>query len=88
MMSNGLQFKSLNICFKVVKCNQKGILCDHCLCSIHQKCARLTYKEFENLGSNNESWFCGSCLKNIFPFNNIINNVHFILSTTNTVLTQ
>ena len=25
MMSDGLQFKSCNICLKVVKCNQKGI---------------------------------------------------------------
>ena len=66
MMSNELQFKLCNICFKVVKCNQKGIWCDHCLCWIHHKCARLTNKEFENLGSNNKSWFCGSCLKTSF----------------------
>ena len=42
MMSNGLQFKLCIICFEVVKCNQKGFLCNHCLCWIHEKCARFT----------------------------------------------
>ena len=74
-----------NICTKIVRSNQKGIFCNICLSWVHAKCARLSDDEFTCLSTTNDPWFCIVCLQNIIPFNNIANDVEFILNTTGSI---
>ncbi len=54
------------ICFKPVKCNQKGILCDMCNLWHHIKCINMPVTEYFRLAENEEEpWECPNCQ---FPY--------------------
>ena len=76
-----------NMCFKPVKSNMREIYCNICHCWIQGKCVKLSDVEFNKLGKSDEPWFCHHCIQSIFPFNSIVNDVEFVLSTTNSIIT-
>ena len=57
-------------CFKPVKCNQKGILCDSCDSWFHIKCLpetiALSNHEYELISLSDTSWFCFDCQLPLF----------------------
>ncbi len=55
-------------CGKNVFDNQNSILCDACKSWVHLKCSGLIKKMFLELSQSDESYFCGVCLQDIFPF--------------------
>jgi len=66
-----------SFCNKTVSLNRQGISCAGCQHSFHVKCAALSLSECKEIISKNKSWFCVSCINNLFPFNHITNDFDF-----------
>ena len=58
-------------CRKNVLENQNSIFCDVCENWIHLRCSGLNRTTVLELSQTDESFFCGDCLKDTFPFANI-----------------
>ena len=65
---------------KIVKTCDKGICCDLCSKWIHIKCNNLNDLDYENLKSNNETWYCKTYIQEILPFSNKKLNLNEIIS--------
>ena len=76
---------SCTVCYKPVKSNQNGILCNCCNQWTHAKCVCMCKEEYLKLSSTDEVWFCSSCLQTIFPFNHIPDDEEFLMVTTDSV---
>ena len=62
-------------CDKHVYHNQNSICCDSCDGWTHLKCTKLTLKDYNELGNNQDKfWFCRKCNTTIFPFSNLDDN--------------
>ena len=46
----------------------QAIKCDLCDSWVHIKCNDLNYFDYKFLQNSNDSWFCISCCRDIFPF--------------------
>ena len=57
-------------CEKIVKTRHKAICCDLCSKWIYIKCNNLNDLDYEYLKSNDETWYCKSCIHEILPFCN------------------
>ena len=57
-------------CEKIVKTRDKAIYCDLCSKWNHIKCNNLNDLDYEYLKSNNETWYCKTCIQEILPFCN------------------
>lgn len=68
------------VCDKSVRDNQRGIYCDCCTCWLHLKCTKMALVEYEALSTQNDCWYCQSCLQSIFPFNHLDDDDDFLNS--------
>ena len=50
----------------------------NCLQTYHLKCITLNKDEQNNLVANKENWICMKCNIDIFPFNNLEDDVDFV----------
>ena len=57
-------------CEKILKTWDKAICCDLCSKWIHIKCNNLNDLDYEYLKSNDETWYCKTCIDEILPFCN------------------
>ena len=57
-------------CEKIVKIRDKPVCCDLCSKWIHIKCNNLNDLDYEYLKSNNETWYCKTCIQEILSFCN------------------
>ena len=57
-------------CEKIVKTCDKAICCDLCSKWIHIKCNNLNDLDYEDLKSNDETWYCKTYIHEILPFCN------------------
>ena len=57
-------------CEKIIKSCDKAICCDLCSKWIHIKCNNLNDLDYEYLKSNDETWYCKTCIHEILPFCN------------------
>ena len=57
-------------CEKIIKTCDKAICCDLCSKWIHIKCYNLNDLDYEYLKSNDETWYCKTCIHEILPFCN------------------
>ena len=57
-------------CEKIVKTRDKAICCDLCNKWIHIKCNNLNDLDYEYLKSNDETWYCKTCIHEILPLCN------------------
>ena len=48
----------------------KAICCDLCIKWIHIRCKKLNDLDYEYLKSNDETWYCKTCIQKILPFCN------------------
>ena len=48
----------------------KAICCDFCIKWIHIRCNNLNDLDYEYLKSNDETWYCKTCIQEILPFCN------------------
>lgn len=61
-------------CDRHVQYGQKEVLCTGCNIWIHQKCARITKAQYQNVGNyKEESWCCRLCKSNMFLFYGLSN---------------
>ena len=60
-------------CEKIVKTRDKAIYCHLCGNWNHIKCNNLKDLDYEYLKSNDEAWYCKTCIPGILPFCNKIN---------------
>ncbi len=71
MMNDNDMNISCSKCGKHVYENQNSIFCDICENWIHLRCSGLIKKRFVELSQSNESFFCGACITDTFPFSNL-----------------
>ena len=57
-------------CEIIVKIYDKAICCDLCSQWIYIKCNNLNDLDYEYHKSQDETWFCKTCIQDIFPFCN------------------
>lgn len=68
------------VCVKFIQSNQKAIFCDLCKKWIHLKCTELSRVDYISLDGSPNEWFCSPCLQNLFPFNQIDDDIEFVLA--------
>ena len=56
------------VCGKPVKSNQAGIQYEVCYYWLHTKCIHMSPIKYSRLQQSPESWSCGSCYKEAFPY--------------------
>ena len=66
-MTNAVIFP---FCEKIVKPRDKAICCDLCIKWIHTRYNNLNDLDYEFLKSNDETWYCKTCIQEILPFCN------------------
>ena len=57
-------------CEKIVNTDDKAICCDLRITWIHIRHNNLNDLDYEYLKSNNETWYCKTCIQEILPFCN------------------
>ena len=70
-MTDNVIDTSCSNCGKYVFEHQNLIFCDICETWIHLKCSGLIKKRFLELSESDESFFCGACITDTFPFSNL-----------------
>ena len=53
-------------CEKIVNTRDKAICCDLRIKWIHVRCNNLNVLDYEYLKSNDETWYCKTCIQEIF----------------------
>ena len=65
-----------SVCSKNVRKNAKAVLCDICDHLIHINCNYINNQKYERLKlSDDESFYCSTCLNSLIPFGNESNKV-------------
>jgi len=77
MSSNKFKRNSCGICARYVRVNQAGIFCNVCEQWIHLSCTPLSMADYTCLGNSSDDWYCHRCLKDVFPFNNLVDDLDF-----------
>jgi hypothetical protein len=73
-----------SICNKKIQSHDSKLECSLCKNAVHAKC--LPYystADMEYAANNNNNWSCVVCLRDVFPFFNIINNDEIVNCTQN-----
>ena len=66
------------ICTKPFPLHSKKIKCCVCLGKYHLNCISLSNENISYIQDNLQTWFCSMCITEIFPFNNIEDEVEFV----------
>ena len=75
-------------CCKNMPEHIKVINCDTCNKFFHVKCCGITQRNFRDLKSRNESWYCTKCLSNVLPFSSLDNNELYLEMETTPITTS
>ena len=59
------------ICTKMILHHSKQIKCQVCYSVYHMKCLSLCPDDHEHMRDNANTWYCSSCISQIFPLNSI-----------------
>ena len=59
------------ICSKLILAHSWQIECKICYSSYHMKCLSLCTDDYEHMRANTATWYCSSCIIQIFPLNTI-----------------
>jgi hypothetical protein len=66
-----------SVCTRRVLDCQKAIYCDICCTWVHLKCTLLDNDEYLRISDLTDDWYCLKCTLDIFPFNNIQDDIEF-----------
>ena len=66
------------ICTKPFLSHSKKVKCCVCLGKYHLNCISLSNENISYIQDNEQTWFCSMCITEIFPFNNIEDEVDFL----------
>ena len=64
----GLSKPNCQGCHKTVRCNQKRLVCEHCLEMCHVKCS--SHQLNQNASNKAYEWTCSNCIHTALPFCN------------------
>ena len=64
----GLSKPNCQGCHKTVRCNQKRLVCEHCLEMCHVKCS--SHQLNQNASNKAYEWTCSNCIHTALPFYN------------------
>ena len=64
----GLSKQKCHVCDKTVRCNQKRLVCEHCLEMCHVKC--FNHQLNQNASNKAYEWTCSNCIHTALPFYN------------------
>ena len=70
-LGSSLRKPKCQVCDKTVRCNQKRLICEHCLEMCHIKCSN--HQLNQNVLNKAYEWTCPNCIHTALPFYNRIN---------------
>ena len=74
------------ICKKLFLSHSKKVKCCLCLGRYHLNCISLSSDIINYIQDNEQTWYCSLCITEIFPFNNIEDDIEFVSTIEATTL--
>ena len=72
------------VCTKSVAKNHRKLQCSACNQWVHLKCNNLDKKSYETLNTDNQPWYCISCIRSFIPYSDLTDvQLNLTLSGTN-----